>query len=127
MIDQKIILENLINYCFQAFVFCDLEGKIQLANSLAYKLYEYNDEESLIQKEDIFNSKEALQTDEIVHAIPDNGIWSGELIQKKKDDSNFYAELALHEGVPIGLSSYSRNITGIKETERTTDFAYSNC
>jgi PAS domain-containing protein len=45
MKDQKIILESLINYCSQAFVFCDLEGKILLANPSAYKLYDYNDGE----------------------------------------------------------------------------------
>ena len=122
MKDQKIILESLINYCSQAFVFCDLEGKILLANPSAYKLYDYNDGELLNKNVDIFNSKETLQTDEIVNAIKDKGIWSGELIQRKKDDSNFYAELTvtlvLHQVVPIGLSSYSRNISDIKESQK---------
>jgi PAS domain S-box-containing protein len=121
MKDQKIMLESLINYCPHAFFFCGLGEKFLFANPSAYKLYLYNDGELLNQNVDIFNSKETLQTDEIVNAIKKNGIWSGELIQRKKDDSNFYAELTvtlvLHGGIPIGLSSYSRNISDIKESQ----------
>ena len=84
MTDRIIHFDSLIEYCPQAFVFADMQGTILLANPSAYKMYGYSGNELINQNVDIFNSKQTINTDEIVEDITNLGIWSGELIQLKK-------------------------------------------
>ena len=122
MTDRIIHFDSLIEYCPQAFVFADMQGTILLANPSAYKMYGYSGNELINQNVDIFNSKQTINTDEIVEDITNLGIWSGELIQRKKNNTNFYAELTVtlvfKDGAPIGLSSYSRDITAKIEADK---------
>lgn len=119
---NTVNFESLITWCPQAFVFADLEGKILFVNPAANKLYGYEEKELIGKNVDIFNSKLTHKTDEIVEAIKDDGSWIGELIQKKKTNETFYAELSVNlvfeKGAPIGLGSYSRDISDKKEAEK---------
>ncbi|MFT6070766.1 MAG: PAS domain S-box-containing protein [Bacteriovoracaceae bacterium] len=115
--------ESLITWCPQAFVFADLEGKILFSNPAADKLYGYDEKELLGKDVDIFNSHLTHNTEEIVEAIKNTGSWMGEIIQKRKDNSTFHAELSVNlvfeGGNPTGLCSYSRDISDKKEAEKS--------
>jgi len=120
--NEKINFKSLIQWCPQAFVFADMEGNVQFANPAAHRLYGYDEGELLGKNVDIFNSHLTHNTEEIVEAIKEDGSWEGELIQRKKDDSIFFAELSVNlvfvDGQPTGLCSYSRDITDKKEAEK---------
>jgi PAS domain S-box-containing protein len=115
---NKVNFESLISWCPQAFVFADLEGNILFSNSAADKLYGYEEIELIGKTVDVFNSELTHNTEEIVESIKETGSWSGELIQKKKDNQTFDAELmanlVFENGAPTGLSSYSRDISDKK-------------
>lgn len=119
--EKNINFESLVSWCPQAFVFADLEGKILFSNSAANKLYGYDEDELLGLNVDIFNSHLTLNTEEIVEGIKGAGSWSGELIQRRKDNQTFDAELMVNlvyeNGVPTGMGSYSRDISDKKEAE----------
>ncbi len=118
----KVNFESLITWCPQAFVFADLEGNILFTNPAADSLYGYREKELVGKSVDIFNSHETHNTEEIVEAIKSTGSWMGEIVQKKKDNSTFHAELSVNlvfeDGKPTGLGSYSRDISDKKEAEK---------
>lgn len=120
--ESKINFDSLIEWCPQAFVFANMEGIILFSNPAANKLYGYDNNELLGQNVDVFNSHLTHNTDEIINDIKEHGFWSGELIQRKKDDIHFDAELTVNlvfeNGAPTGICSYSRDITDKKEADK---------
>lgn len=121
MKNDPTLFKNLVEYTPHAFVFANMEGKVLMSNPAADKLYGYDRGELLGMNVDVFNSKETVETEIIVNDIIEKGYWQGELVQKKKDGSTFHAELTVNltfnGGVPIGLCSYSRDISDKKEAE----------
>ncbi len=114
-LDQRV-LHNLLSYSSEAIIFSDLEGTVQFSNAAADALYGYEKGELQGQNVDIFNSHQTHNTDDIVEAIKTNGQWKGELIQRRKDNSNFWSALTValifdDTGQPIGLGSHSRDIS----------------
>ncbi|MFT6502321.1 MAG: PAS domain S-box-containing protein [Crocinitomicaceae bacterium] len=101
---------------WEPIVFADLENKVVYANLSAYALYGYDPGELIGLNVDVFNAKVSHDTSHIVQAIIDNGGWSGELVQRRKNDEHFHAHLTVslifgENGEPVGYSSNSRDIT----------------
>lgn len=101
---------------WEPIVFADLEGNVEYANRAAYKLYGYEDSELIGQNVDVFNSQVSHDTSHIVQAIIEHGGWSGEIIQRKKNNDHFHAYLTVslvfgENGEPVGYSSNSKDIT----------------
>jgi PAS domain S-box-containing protein len=74
---------------WEPIVFADLENKVVYANLSAYALYGYDPGELIGLNVDVFNAKVSHDTSHIVQAIIDNGGWSGELVQRRKNDEHF--------------------------------------
>lgn len=107
--------KQMVENNWDSVVFANLEGTILYANSAAHKLYGYGADELIGQHVDIFNSQKTHQTEEVIQSILNKGGWSGELIQRRKDNSDFYALLTVsliydESCQPIGYASNSKNI-----------------
>lgn len=123
-LDRLEIFEQVMQNNWVAVVFADLTGTVKYANSAAYELYGYDavTDELIEEHVDIFNSRKTINTDEIVNDITTKGGWSGELIQRRKDNSEFTALLTVWlvmgaDGQPIGMASNSKDITETKQTQ----------
>ena len=114
------VFEQIAENNWDAIVFADLEGKVLFTNPAADNLYGYSKGELLGQHVDIFNSQVSHDTGAIVQSIIDHGGWSGEIVQRRKDDSTFTAALTVSliynsESTPIGYASHSRDISEKQE------------
>lgn len=117
------LFENIIINNWNAIVFANMEGIVEYVNPAANKLYGYSGDELLGKNVDVFNSHLTLNTEEIVQSIINTGSWTGELIQRRKDNSTFLALLSVQlindqNGVPIGYASNSKDISEDKETRK---------
>lgn len=112
------VYEQILENNWDAIVFANMEGTVTFANSAAYRLYGFEKKanELIGVHVDSFNSQKSHNTDKIVEAITTQGGWSGEIIQRRKDNSTFTALLTVslifgHDGQPIGFASHSKDIT----------------
>ncbi|MCB1172965.1 MAG: EAL domain-containing protein [Leptospiraceae bacterium] len=125
--ETRELLYNLIHSSAEAITFADLEGTVQFTNPAADQLYGYEPGELRGRNVDIFNSRQTLHTDEIVAAITATGKWQGELLQRRKDGSVFYAALRVSliydaQGHPIGFGSHSHDISERKNYEERIQY-----
>ena len=121
--ERDRIYESIILNNWNAIVFANMEGVVELVNPAANKLYGYEDGELVGQHVDIFNSHLTHNTEEIVNSIIEKGYWHGELIQRRKDNSTFDALLHVQlindmNGNPLGYASNSKDITSDKESAK---------
>lgn len=113
---EASLFKNMIRNNWNAVVFANMNNIVDYVNPAACKLYGYEEHELLGQTTDIFNSNLTHNTDEIVASIKEKAYWYGEIIQKKKDGSNFTALLSVQlifneNNEPIGFASNSKDIT----------------
>ncbi|BDS09776.1 sensor histidine kinase [Aureispira anguillae] len=121
--EQKRIFEGIVSQDWDAITFANLEGMVQYINPAANRLYGYKEKELIGQHVDIFNSQQEHDTEEIIQTIIDTGVWSGEMVQIRKDKTVFDAFLSVQlikdsTGKPIGYASHSKDISGRKETAK---------
>ncbi len=115
--------KQIVETNWVAVTFADLEGNIIYANKSSCDLYAYEHDELIGKHVDIFNADDSLDTATIVNDIFSKGRWSGELIQRKKDGTNFPAFLTVwlindQEGNPYGLVSNSKDLSEEKEADK---------
>lgn len=123
LLKELSVFENIVSQNWDAITFANLEGIIQYINPAANRLYGYEGTELIGQNVDIFNSKESHDTEAIIQAIIDTGMWAGEIRQIRKNKTAFEAFLSVqlikdNEGIPIGYASHSKDITNEKETAK---------
>lgn len=116
------VFKQISDFNWDAITYADLEGKLIYTNQAANELYGYEAGELIGQSVDVFNAQVSHNTDQIVEAIKEHGGWSGEIIQRKKDNTHFTAQLTVFlvkddNGQPIGLASNSKDITEKKRIE----------
>ncbi|HRG74748.1 MAG TPA: PAS domain S-box protein [Leptospiraceae bacterium] len=121
--EELKIYKHILKNNWEAVVFADMHGIVRYANTSAYALYGYEEPELIGLNVDIFNSRDTIQTPEIIESILNKGGWSGELIQRKKDGSNIQTLLTVSlitndQGEPIGYSSNSKDISEKKYYEQ---------
>jgi PAS domain S-box-containing protein len=123
--DKLEIYEQTLASNWEAIVIADLGGVVTFANPAAYKLYGYDVESSELtgMNVDTFNAQEGHDTEVIVNAIKATGGWSGEIIQRRKDNEHFTALLTVtlvfgKSGEPLGLSSNSKDLTDNIDTAK---------
>jgi len=117
------IFEQITNNNWDAIVMADLEGNVIYANKAANKLYGFDEGELVGKHVDIFNAQISHETGNIIQEIISKGGWSGEIVQKKKDNSNFTALLTVtmnydNQGNPIGYTSNSKDVSARIEDEK---------
>ncbi|MFT5777903.1 MAG: PAS domain S-box-containing protein [Crocinitomicaceae bacterium] len=110
------IFKQIAENNWEPIVFASLDGAVVYANPAAYSLYGYDQGELIGKNVDIFNSQISHDTGHIVRAIIDHGGWSGELIQRKKNNETFNASLTVslifdEKGEPVGYASNSKDIS----------------
>ncbi len=110
------IFKQIVETNWDSIVFADLEGNVAYSNAAANKLYGYDDNELYGKSVAIFNANITISTEDILKTLLDTGGWSGELLQKRKDESTFFAALTLRlvhdeEGNPAGYASHSKDIS----------------
>jgi PAS domain S-box-containing protein len=121
--EELKIYQHILKNNWDAVVFADMNGIVRYANSSAYELYGYEEGELIGLNVDVFNSGNTIDTKTIIDAIIENGGWSGELIQRKKDGNHLQALLTVslvtnEQGKPIGYSSNSKDISEKKYYEQ---------
>lgn len=110
------LFKNMIRNNWNAVVFANMQNIVEYVNPAACELYGYSEDELIGQTTDIFNSKLTHNTADIVASIKDKGYWYGEIIQRRKDNSNFNALLSVQlifneNNEPVGFASNSKDIT----------------
>lgn len=120
-LDQHIF-RQILDKTPIAVILADLDGRIHYSNQHACRLYGYQEYELIGKNVDIFNAQLSHDTDKIIQSIINTGIWSGEIIQRKKDNHLITVQLTVQlvfdgEGNPVGYVSDSFDISGerIKE------------
>lgn len=128
--NQLEIYEQIFENNWDAIVFANLEGKIQYANAAAYQLYGYDREQSELHGHnvDIFNAQKSHDTGEIIDTIVSQGGWSGQIVQRRKNNTSFTALLTVslvygRDGNPIGYASNSKDLTESMQNERQFSLA----
>lgn len=121
--EELKIYKHILKNNWDAVVFADMNGIVRYTNSTADHLYGYEEGELIGQHVHIFNFGDVEQTQEIMDLIVQNGGWSGEIIQKKKDGNSLQALLTVSlvkndQGKPIGFSSNSKDISEKKYYEQ---------
>lgn len=121
--EELKIYRHILKNNWDAVVFADTDGIVRYANYSAYELYGYNEPELIGKSVDIFNSHTTIETKDIINSVLENGGWSGEIIQKKKDGSLIETLLTISlvtndQGQPIGYSSNSKEISEKKYYEK---------
>jgi PAS domain S-box-containing protein len=101
----------------------NLDDRIIFTNEAFQKHYGYNLDEIVGKHKDIVRRSDmAEKLSKIIHEATLKGGWQGELINKRKDGSEFPVLLSTSvikdsTGNPIGLLGVSEDITEIKKTE----------
>ncbi|PCJ00189.1 MAG: hypothetical protein COB15_03390 [Flavobacteriales bacterium] len=122
LLDRQLFL-NIIRNNWVAVVFANMNNVIEYVNPAACRLYGYEEHELIGQKTDIFNSELSYNADDIVKSIKERGYWFGEIIQRKKDNTDFDSLLSVQlimnqKGVPIGFASNIKDITLQLQSEK---------
>ena len=111
----------------ESVVACDLQERIVYWSEGATALYGYSREEAIGQPLAALNLIPSQQTREArqqqMKQIHETGSWSGEVLQKRKDGSRFWARISLslvrdRQGRPVGFIGIDRDVTEQRQRER---------
>ena len=114
---------HLLNSVRESVVATDLDGKITYWGRGAEDLYNYSADEvlgELITR--VIGPLGAPEDAGRIQDTIDTGSWSGELLQRRKDDSVFRASTSMSlvddvKGNPAGIISIDRDISVLRDTE----------
>lgn len=115
---NKFVFNNSINIISSS----DMNGNITEFNSAAQEKFGYTLEEAKkLDFREMYQNQEDF--DKVGKCLEENGVFVGEVINKRKDGSLFVCYLSAnriydHEGKPIGTMGISRDITDQKEKEQ---------
>ncbi len=105
------------------FCITDLDNKVLYVNESFRMMYGYSEEELLGQNIEFLRSPsvpERLSSE--IHAMTRNGGWSGEILNRRKDGTEFtvevYASVVRNDqGEPVALVGVARDVTERKRAE----------
>ena len=119
----------------ESVVVTDVEGSIQYLNPATVALTGYRDEEALGQSWYRWQSQEGQEqlSDDILEVVRSGQTWRGEVVNRRKDGSRYDAALTVaplfssdDRSNLIGYVSVQRDITPLKEAERSKTKFVSN-
>lgn len=88
------IKDTAIASSINAIVMCDLDGKLTYVNNAFLKLWGFDTSEEIIGKSLIDFWQVDENAREIMETLRLEGVWTGELVAKRKDSSMFIAQIA---------------------------------
>jgi len=120
MSEHISIMNSAVSSSINAVAMADLNGNITFTNDSLLKLWGYNDRNEVLGKSALDFWQEPDKLNEIFKLLNNIGRWSGELIGKKKDDSNFFAMVTTHmvkdnNGKPLCIMASIIDITEEKK------------
>lgn len=114
------VVENLPN----PVVVTGLDGRIIYVNKSTEQFYGYSYEELIGKSPEIFNAESNAHSiqKEIIDSMRRSEIWSGDIMQQRKDGSTYLGELDVFPvkkayGATLAWASVQRNITRQKQEE----------
>ncbi len=125
--DEFLFKKNIIISSSSIIATSDLKGIMTYGNPSFLKTWGFEDSKEFLGKHfsEFWVVKDRL--DEIMKAIMNKGMWSGEMKAKRKDGTLFDVQVSAAtvcdmEGVPIALTSTSLDITKQKQLEENINF-----
>ncbi len=117
---RNVAIESSIN----GVAFVDLEGNLFYANDSFLKLWGYNDEKQVLGKPAVGFWADVNKAAEIREVVNNKGGWTGELVARRKDGSNFDVELSAslvkdENDNPVCSMASFVDITERKNTEQS--------
>lgn len=122
--EQNLLLARAIANTSQAITITDEQNRFTFVNKAFLDMYGYTEEEILGKTpEIILSEKEFSSTAEKIAEKTKDGGWSGELINRKKDGTEFPIYLTTspiknNEGKIVGLLGISTDITEQRRTQK---------
>ena len=115
------IFEALIAQNWEAIRFSDMDLNVQYVNPALERLYGYEPGELMGQQVSLFIDDDRYTTAQIKNIVLQEGSWSGEIWQVRKDRTRFESFLSVQliydmDGSPMGFISQSKDISQRKET-----------
>ncbi|MTI82014.1 MAG: PAS domain S-box protein [Firmicutes bacterium] len=113
----------------EGIIITDLNGRIIYVNKSTEQYTGWASNDVLGQNPIFFNSEKNASglKQEIINKLRHNKYWSGEIFQKRKDGSNYFAEYEIFpiqkNGTPVAWASIQRDITKRKQAEEQLRFS----
>ncbi len=121
--EQLRFQAHLLNSVRESVIATDLDGRITYWGRGAENLYKHSADEVLSQLlTTILEPQDALEETDKIKQTMEQGEWSGENLQTRKDGSSFWASASKSlvddiTGNPAGIISIERDISELKQTE----------
>jgi PAS domain S-box-containing protein len=119
---ELLFKEDIIKSSSSIIATCNLEGKMTFGNQSFLQTWGFDDVREFVGRHfsEFWEVKDRL--DEIMHALQTEGKWFGEIQARRKDGTLFDVQVLAAtvfnaEGMPIGLTSTSIDISERKQTE----------
>ncbi|HLP45427.1 MAG TPA: histidine kinase dimerization/phosphoacceptor domain -containing protein, partial [Candidatus Kapabacteria bacterium] len=132
--DYLVNIKRMIkDYAFESsgngFVFTDLTGNITYVNNAFLKLWGDDNQSEVLKKHftDFFSDPKEARN--VLKTLGDKGIWQGEMLGKRKDNSSVAVELSVSlvkdkTGNSIGGIASINDISKRKQLEKVQDSIY---
>lgn len=121
---EKTLLSYALQSITEAVVITDLDETLLFVNDAMLKTYGYERKEILGQNNQILRSRRSQSgLGQVIYKATLTGHWSGELIHRRKDGTDFPVQLSTgvirdEEGNAVALIGVVRDITERKKTEQ---------
>ncbi len=118
--EELLVKEKAIDSSINAIALADLEGNLTYVNHSFLELWGYGDEKEVLGKPSVEFWQDESKAEEVKNALFFEGSWVGELLARKKDDTDFLvnlsANMASNEfGKPVCMMASFVDITDIKK------------
>ena len=120
--EQVRLLSDAIDTSIDSVLISDLDGNIAYVNRTFTEMWGYTYDEATGIGVFGLGLTDREEIEKIVSTVKREGVWSGELIGRRKDESTFHVHSTIslvrdNRGYPIAMLGVQRDVTERKKTE----------